>query len=101
MKTKFSWRSQRCRMRGISKICGVILLLVTGSFVDAAEVEDFMPKESILYLKLQDIDEIYGEIEISENWEKALALLPEVADWQEMQQGLAMLQGMLGPVRLA
>ena len=96
MKTKFSWRSQRCRMRGISKICGVILLLVTGSFVDAAEVEDFMPKESILYLKLQDIDEIYGEIEISENWEKALALLPEVADWQEMQQGLAMLQGMLG-----
>ena len=50
----------------------------------------------LLYLKLQDLDEVYSEIEISENWEKALALLPEISDWQEMQQGLAMLQGMLG-----
>ena len=63
---------------------------------NAAKVGDFMPKESILYLQLQDIDEVYGEIEVSENWEKALALLPDVApDWQEMQQGLVMVQGVL------
>jgi hypothetical protein len=74
----------------------VILLLGTITFASAAEVEDFIPKESILYLKLQDIDEVYSEIEISENWEDALALLPDVSDWQQMQQGLAMLQGMLG-----
>lgn len=96
MKTKFSWRSKRCRMRVISKICCVMLLLVTVSFVDAAEVEDFMPKESVLYVKLQDLDEVYGEIEISENWEKALALLTDVPSGQEMQQGLSMFQGMLG-----
>lgn len=63
---------------------------------NAAKVADFMPKESIFYLQLQDIDEVYGEIEVSENWEKALALLPDaVADWQEMQQGFLMAQGIL------
>jgi len=64
--------------------------------VHAVEVEDFIPKDSTFYLKLQDIDEVHGEIEVSENWEKALALLPDVSDWQEMQQGLAVVQGMLG-----
>lgn len=83
-------------MRVISKICYVTLLLVTITVAGAAEVEDFMPQESILYLKLQDIDEVYSEIEISENWGKALTLLSDVSDWQEMQQGLAMSQGMLG-----
>ena len=76
----------------------IFVLFLTGiiSSADAAKVEDFMPKESIFYLKLQDIDEVYGEIEISENWEKALALLSDTSDWKEMQQGIAMLQGMLG-----
>ena len=83
-------------MQVISKICCVILLLVTVSIANAAEVEDFMPRESIFYLKLQDIDEVYGEIEISESWEKALALLADLPNAQEMQQGLAMFQGMLG-----
>ena len=96
MKTTFSWRSRRCHIKAISKICGVMLLLVMAGVANAAEVEDFLPKESILYLKLQDIDEVYGEIEVSENWEKALALLPGMPDWQEMQQGLSMFQAMLG-----
>ena len=107
MNTIFSWRwhqyfSQgiatlfRDRLQTVSKISCLILLLLMTPLVHAAEVEDFIPKESILYVKLQDIDEVYGEIEISENWEKALALLPDVSNWQELQQGLAMLQGMLG-----
>ncbi len=96
MNVKFSWRSRRCHIQAISKICCVMLLLVTAAVANAAEVEDFMPKESIFYLKLQNIDEVYGEIEVSENWEKALALLPDVPDWQEMQQGLSMFQTMLG-----
>lgn len=96
MKAKFSWRRKRYHIKAISKICCVMLLLVMTGVANAAEVEDFMPKESILYLKLQDIDEVYGEIEISENWEKALALLPDMPDWQEMQQGLSMFQAMLG-----
>ena len=83
-------------LRVALKTCCVVLLLLPVPLAYAAEVEDFIPKESILYVKLQDIDEVYGEIEISENWEKLLTLLPAISDWQEMQQGLAMLQGVLG-----
>ena len=83
-------------LRAVLKTCCVVPVVLMLPFAHAAKVEDFMPKESILYVKLQDLDEVYGEIEISENWEKALALLPELSDWQEMQQGLAMLQGVLG-----
>ena len=73
-----------------------LLFLGTVFSANAANVKDFMPEESIFYLQLQDIDAVYGEIEVSENWEKALALLPDaVADWQEMQQGLVMAQGVL------
>ena len=76
----------------------IFVLSLTGIIfsANAARVADFMPKESIFYLQLQDIDEVYGEIEVSENWERALALLPDVvADWQEMQQGFLMAQGVL------
>lgn len=83
-------------LQQIPKTFCIILLLLMVPLAYAAEIEDFMPKDSVLYLKLQDLDEVYSEIEISENWEKVLALLPEVSDWQEMQQGLAMLQGVLG-----
>lgn len=76
--------------------CYLSLLLLTVSFADAAKVENFIPQESLLYVKLQDIDEVYGEIETSKSWEKALALLPNTPDWQEMQQGIAMVQGFLG-----
>ncbi len=58
-----------------------ILFLIGIAFsANAAKVEDFMPKESILYVQLQHIDEVYGEIETSEIWQKALALLPEESE---------------------
>ena len=83
-------------VRGHLKTCGVVLLLLTASLAHAAQVKDFMPKESVFYFQLQDIDEIYGEIEVSENWKKTLALLPNVVpDWQEIQQGVVMAQGIL------
>ena len=76
--------------------CCLSLLLLTLSFADAAKVEDFIPEESVLYVKLQNIDEVYGEIEVSESWDKALALLPNESDLQQIQQGLTMVQGVLG-----
>lgn len=82
--------------RGHLKLCGIVLLLLTASLAHAAGVTDFMPKESVLHLQLQDIDGVYSEIEVSENWEKTLALLTNtVPDWQEMQQGVTMAQGVL------
>ena len=76
--------------------CCIALLLLTVSFADAAKVEDFMPQESILYGKLQNIDEIYSEIETSEDWEKTLGILTATPSWQEAQEALAMLQVTIG-----
>ncbi len=85
-----------CGLRGPLKTCSLVLLCLTASFAHAASVTDFMPKECVLYLQLQDIDEVYSEIEASENWEKTLALLPNIVpDWQEIQQGVMMAQGVL------
>ena len=85
-----------CDMRGHLKLCGVVLLLLTASFAHAAKVADFMPKESVLYLQLRDIDEVYSEIEASENWEKIFAMAPNVVpNWQDLQQGITMAQGIL------
>ena len=85
-----------CCMRGHLKLCGVVLLLLTTSLAHAAKVTDFVPKESVLYLQLQDIDEIYSEIEVSENWEKSLEQLPDVVpNWQDIQQYITMVQGIL------
>ena len=85
-----------CCMRGHLKACSLVLLFLIASLAHAARVTDFIPKESVLYLQLQDIDEVYGEIDVSENWEKTLALLPNIIpDWQEIQQGVTMVQGVL------
>ena len=84
-------------MKSKLKVAILCLLCVGTAFsANAANVKDFMPKESIFYLQLQGIDEVYGEIEVSENWEKTLALLPDVVpDWQEIQQGVLMAEGVL------
>ncbi len=107
MKAKFLWKGEKftfqrkrtpfwCGLSMAFRVCCVVLLLLTVSFADAAKVEDFIPEDSILYVKLQNIDEVYGEIEVSESWEKALALLPDESDFQQLQQGLTMVQGVLG-----
>lgn len=107
MHAKFLQKSRQFNIQGrenlfrgnvlmVFRMCCVALLLITVSFVDAAKVEDFMPRESVFYLKLQDIDEIYSEIETSENWEKVLPSLIETPDWQQIQQGFTLVQGMLG-----
>ena len=84
-------------MKSKLKVAILCLLFVGTVFsANAANVKDFMPKESILYLQLQGIDEVYGEIEVSENWEKTLTLLSDVVpDWQEIEQQVLMVQGVL------
>ena len=85
----------RC-MRAHLKLYSVVLLLLTTALAHGAKVTDFTPKESVLYLQLQNIDEIYSEIEVSENWEKSLAQLPDVIpNWQGIQQYITMVQGIL------
>ena len=84
-------------MKSKLKVTILCLLLVGIVFsASAANVKDFMPNESIFYLQLQDIDEVYGEIEVSESWEKTLALLSDVVpDSQEIQRGVLTVEGVL------
>ncbi len=85
-----------CSLTAVFRTCCAVLLLLTVSFAHAAKVEDFIPQESIFYGKLQNIDEIYNEIETSEAWEKALGILTATPSWQETQEVLAMLQVTIG-----
>ncbi|RKU29450.1 hypothetical protein C6499_08800 [Candidatus Poribacteria bacterium] len=71
----------------------IFFLIGIAFSANAAKVEDFMPKESILYVQLQHIDEVYGEIETSETWQKALALLPD--DSEEIRKAIRMAEAFL------
>lgn len=81
-------------MRNTLKTTIFVLSLIGIAFAaNAAKVEDFMPKESVLYVQLQHIDEVYNEIETSETWQKALALLPDGA--KEIENGITMAEAFL------
>lgn len=70
-------------------------ILFTNIKVDAAQITDFMPIDSILYLQLKDIDEIYREIQISESWDHAINNLMPEEDLQELQEVILFIQTML------
>ena len=81
-------------MRHTLKTTIFVLFLIGIAFsANAARVEDFMPEESVLYVQLQHIDEVYGEIETSETWQKAFALLPGESD--DLRNGIRMAEAFL------
>ena len=59
-------------------------------------MDDFIPVDSLVYLKLQDIDEVYSEITTSETWKTTIDHLTGESDLKEMKNGLLALQGILG-----
>lgn len=77
---------------------GFISLLFAGlpSSVNAATVDDFIPVDSLVYLKLQDLDEVYSEITTSETWKMTIDHLVGESELKEMKNGLLALQGILG-----
>lgn len=81
-------------MRHTLKTTIFVLFLIGIAFsANAARVEDFMPEESVLYVQLQHIDEVYGEIETSETWQKAFALLP--GESEDIRSGIRMAEAFL------
>lgn len=77
---------------------GFISLLSTGlpCYVEAATVEDFIPEDSLVYFKIQDLDEVYSEITTSETWKMTLDSFFGESDLKEVQNGLLALQGIIG-----
>ncbi|MDE0086965.1 MAG: DUF3352 domain-containing protein, partial [Candidatus Poribacteria bacterium] len=74
------------------------IFLITGIpiFADAAKVTDFIPKESVVYIQLNDFDEIYNEIQVSEDWEQTLDHVLDESDLQEIQQGMLAAEAIIG-----
>ncbi len=70
----------------IRTILILISLLLLAISADAAKVKDFIPKEAVVYLQLQDIDDVYMTLNMSENWQSVQARLTKIAP--EAQQGL-------------
>ncbi|MCG9126637.1 DUF3352 domain-containing protein [Candidatus Poribacteria bacterium] len=77
-------------------ICLIILLIIcTNINVDAAQVTDFIPIDSVLYLQLKDIDEIYTEIQISESWERTIENSFPEDELEDLQKILLFIQTVL------
>ncbi|MDE0315467.1 MAG: hypothetical protein OXM61_11230 [Candidatus Poribacteria bacterium] len=76
----------------------ITIFLITGIpfFAQAAKVTDFIPKESVVYIQLNDIDEIYNEIQVSEDWEQTLDQVLDESDLQEIQQGMLAAEAIIG-----
>ena len=75
-------------------ITHLILLLPINS--QAAKVTDFIPKDSVVYIQLNDLDEIYNEIKMSDHWEKTYDQLIDESDRQNLQNGLLLVQNIIG-----
>lgn len=77
---------------------GFISLLTTGipCYVEAAKVDDFIPEDSLVYFKIQDLDEVYSEITTSETWKMTVDQLIGESDLKEMKNGLLAIQSLIG-----
>lgn len=71
-----------------------ILLLPETS--QAAKVTDFIPEESIGYVQINDLDEVYNEIKMSEQWEMIYEQLVGESERQDLQNGLLLIQNIIG-----
>lgn len=74
----------------------IILLIGIPFTLHAATVDDFIPKDSFIYIKLQDLDEVYNEIQISKDWKETIESLTAEADLEEMRQALLIAETTIG-----
>ncbi len=79
------------------KIHIITLLIVISPFsAHAAKVTDFIPKESILYIQVNELNEVYNEISMSDNWKSSWDSLIGELNLEEIQQGTMLVQSVIG-----
>lgn len=79
------------------KIYIIALLIVCYPLsVYAAKATDFFPKESILYIQLNELNDVYYEISLSDNWNDTVELLMSDTDTEELKQGMQLVQNIIG-----
>ncbi len=79
------------------KIYIIPLLFITCQLsAHAAKVTDFIPKESILYIQVNELNEVYNELNMSDNWKNSRDLLLGGSDIEEIQHGMMLVQNIIG-----
>ena len=79
----------------IFKVIFFTLLLSFPILSHAAKVTDFIPKDSVAYLQINDLDEIYNEIKMSETWKKDLEPLIGEDLRRNIQNGMMLAQNII------
>ena len=80
----------------LALILSNIIALLVAFPTNAAKIEELIPKDSIVYVTLRDLDDVWGTIEESENW-KGIFNEPSVkSKIDELNEGMQMLNLMLG-----
>ncbi len=64
----------------------IILTVVLVSTTHAQTIETVIPADSLIYLKLQNLQECREAIENSENWKTAAGIISAASQWQDIQQ---------------
>ncbi len=64
----------------------VIFTVVLVSTTHAQTMETVIPADSLIYLKLQNLQECREAIENSENWKAAAGIISAASQWQDIQQ---------------
>ena len=73
-----------------------LLIVSCPSSVYAAKATDFFPKESILYIQLNELNDVYYEINLSDNWKNTVELLMSDSDTADLKQGMQLVQNIIG-----
>ena len=71
----------------LAAIFSVLLI----STAQARTIESVIPRDSLVYLKLQNLKECREAIESSENWKEAAGIISAAPQWQPMHQFMQML----------
>ncbi|MCY4402741.1 MAG: hypothetical protein OXD54_09225 [Candidatus Poribacteria bacterium] len=79
------------------KIYIITLLLITCQLsAHAAKPTDFFPKESILYIQANELNDVYYEISMSENWKNTVDLLLSDSNTDGIRQGMQLVENIIG-----
>ena len=82
---------------GISVICFTVFMGFLGVYaIDDTSVEQVIPEDTLLYLKLQNLQECREAAQNSENWKETKELITGLPQWASVRQIIQMMPTFLG-----
>lgn len=82
---------------GISVICFTVFMGSLGvAVIDSTSVEQVIPGDALVYLKLQNLQACREAVKNSENWKEAVALITGLPQWASVEQFINMMPMFLG-----